>query len=100
MNYFGGTYCVGVASGFYQLGVPPSSFGMCPGGDATEERRERDAQQPGDRRQFGLTFGHHLARPVVHEIDVAQKQYRGQNSHHVHERNAEETFANGKNAIL
>lgn len=90
------TYCVGVTSCFYQLGVPTSSFGMCPSGDATKERRERDAQKPGYRRQFGLTFGHHLARPVVRKIYVAQKQHRGQNPHHVHERNAEETFANGK----
>lgn len=73
---------------------------MCPGGDSTEEWRECDAQQTSYWRQFGFTFSHHLARSVVNEIDVAQKQHRGQYPHHVHERNAEETFTYRKQIIL
>lgn len=89
------THRVRVTSGLYQLRVAPGGLGMRPRGDAAEQRRERDAQQPGHRRQLGLALGHHLAGPVVHEIDVAQKQHRGEDPHHVHERDAQKT-CNGK----
>lgn len=38
------TYRIRIAIGFNQLGTPTGSFRVCPGGDATAQRRERDAQ--------------------------------------------------------
>lgn len=85
------TYRVRVTGGFYQLGVASSGLRMRPGSDAAEQRWERDAEQPGHRRQLSLAFGHHFAGTVVHEIDVAQEQHCGQNPHYIHEWDAQKT---------
>lgn len=90
------TYRVGVAVGFDQLCVPSGNFHVRSGGDTAKKWRERDAQQPGHRRQLVFAFSDNLARPVVQKMNVAQKQHRGEHSYHVHEGNAEETFENRK----